>query len=115
MSACPVTDFDDVTSSLKFLSSRQAVEDVANFVRAMNEAYGLTSQNKWVTWGGSYPGMVAGWSRLKHPELIHASVASSAPVLAKLDMNEYLDHMAKAYTVSDNGVGGSVACRDAIR
>lgn len=115
MSACPVPDFGDATSSLKFLSSRQAVEDVANFVRKMNEEYGLTAQNKWVTWGGSYPGMVAGWSRLKHPELIHASVASSAPVLAQVDMPEYNNRVAAAYSVSNNGVGGSESCTAAIR
>lgn len=59
--------------------------------------------------------MMAGWSRTKHPELIHASVASSAPVLAQLDMPEYNNIVAKAYSVSNNGVGGSQACEDAIR
>jgi len=84
--------------------------------KQMNERYGLMpGKNKWVTWGGSYPGMLAGWSRLHHPELIHASVASSAPVHGKLDMTEYNDAVANAYSVSDNDVGGSPACRDAIR
>mmetsp|Transcript_40468 Transcript_40468/g.88446 ORF Transcript_40468/g.88446 Transcript_40468/m.88446 type:complete len:581 (-) Transcript_40468:169-1911(-) len=127
MSACPVTSFDSSKASaglrlrgsteepLRFLSSRQAVEDVAVFVRAMNAEHALTKRNKWITWGGSYPGMLAGWSRLKHPKLIHASVASSAPVHAKLEMVEYFDHVAKAYEVSDNDVGGSPACRKAIR
>lgn len=32
---------------------------------------------------------LAGWFRLKFPQLIHASIASSAPVQAKVDMNEY--------------------------
>jgi len=114
MSACPVADFDK-SDSYKFLSSRQAVEDVANFVKSMNRVWNLNSSNKWITWGGSYPGMMAGWSRLKHPELIHASVASSAPVLAKLDMSEYNDRVAHAYTVSNNGVGGSQLCHDAIK
>ena len=59
--------------------------------------------------------MLAAWSRLKHPELIHASIASSAPVAATYDMPQYLDHVAYAYTVADSGVGGSLACRDAIR
>lgn len=115
ISACPVTDFSDEKVALAFLSSRQAVEDVANFVRRMNDEYGLSNKNKWVTWGGSYPGMMAAWSRLKHPELIHASVASSAPVLAQLDMPEYNDRVASAYAVSDNGVGGSQECTEAIR
>lgn len=114
MSACPVKHFNG-TSALKYLSSRQAVEDVASFVRQMRKLYGLTDANKWVTFGGSYPGMLAGWSRLRHPELIHAAVASSAPVHAKLDMSEYNDALANAYTVSDNRVGGSPECRIAIR
>jgi hypothetical protein len=115
MSACPVGDFANATASLKHLSSRQAIEDIAGLVRAMNRLYGLSDANKWVTFGGSYPGILAGWSRLQHPELIHAAVASSAPVHAKLDMFEYNDAVANAYTVSDNGVGGSPECRDAIR
>jgi hypothetical protein len=115
MSACPVDSFEDEKSSLQFLSSHQAVEDVANFVRSMNKDWSLSATNKWVTWGGSYPGMMAGWSRLKHPELIHASVASSAPVLAQLNMPEYNDRVAAAFAVSNNGVGGSDECREAIR
>lgn len=115
MSACPVTDFNNETRSLKYLSSRQAIEDIANFIRQANQDHGLTKANRWVTFGGSYPGMLAGWSRLHHPELIHASVASSAPVHAKLDMFEYNDALAHAYTVSDNNVGGSEKCRAAIR
>jgi len=113
MSACPVKDLEP-KGALKYLSSRQAIEDVGNFVRQMNKQYAL-KENKWVTFGGSYPGMLAGWSRLHHPELIHAAVASSAPVHAKLNMFEYYDTVARAYTVSDNNVGGSPECRDAIR
>ena len=101
--------------ALNFLSSRQAIEDVATFVKAMNAKYSLTrtnhehsekgsifffakrehfifqpfkfqekhlptfnfqgifvssqgllfavgsTRNLWITWGGSYPGMLAGW------------------------------------------------------
>lgn len=114
MSACPVQNFTSI-DSLQFLSSRQAIEDVAHFITTMNAKYSLKATNKWITWGGSYPGMLAGWSRLKHPELIHSSVASSAPIHAKLNMKEYLDHVAFAYTVSNNGVGGSSECKNAIR
>lgn len=113
MSACPVKDFSR-HDALNFLSSRQAIEDVATFVKAMNAKYSLT-RNLWITWGGSYPGMLAGWSRLKHPELIHASVASSAPVFATFDMPQYCDHMSYAYTVSHFSVGGSEMCKNAIR
>jgi len=114
MSACPVTEFTG-TESLKYLSVDQAIADISGFVDAMNGEYKLKASNKWISWGGSYPGMTAGWARLKLPQKIHASVASSAPVHAKLDMAEYNDHVAFAFTVSDNDVGGSPACRDAIR
>lgn len=50
----------------------------------------------------------------RYPNLIHASVASSAPVQAQLDMRGYNDVVAAAYSVSDNGVGGSQECTQAI-
>eukprot|EP00755_Sulcionema_specki_P021798 Sspe_Gene.74964::Locus_46842_Transcript_1_1_Confidence_1.000_Length_1086::g.74964::m.74964 len=108
-SACPVAD-PTAKGGLKYLSSRQALGDLARFHSFAVREYNLTAKNKWVTWGGSYPGMLAGWFRLKFPHLIHASVASSAPVEAQLDMRGYNDVLAEAYTVSNNGVGGSLQC-----
>lgn len=58
--------------------------------------------------------MIAGWARLKHPELIHAAMASSAPVKAQYDYPEYYNHITYAYSVSNNDVGGSTQCMDAI-
>mmetsp|Transcript_66487 Transcript_66487/g.172487 ORF Transcript_66487/g.172487 Transcript_66487/m.172487 type:complete len:539 (+) Transcript_66487:88-1704(+) len=113
VSACPVADLSK-PGALRFHSSRQALGDIAAFVEYARDAYGLTAANKWVTWGGSYPGMLAGWARLKFPHLIHASVSSSAPVRAELDMQGYNDVVAAAYAVSDQGVGGSPACQAAI-
>merc|ERR1711871_413525 len=46
------------------------------------------------------------------PHLVHAAVASSAPVHTKLEMNEYNDHVRFAYTVES--VGGSEECAVAI-
>lgn len=113
MSACPVDSFQGSTrDTLKYLSSRQALGDLAAFRAYAARAYGLTEQNKWVSWGGSYPGMLAGWFRLKFPHLVHAAVSSSAPVRAKLDMYEYNDHVAYAYTVES--VGGSAQCAATI-
>jgi len=114
MSACPVQNFDGPTP-LKFLSSRQALADLANFHQFATGKYGLTSPgNKWISFGGSYPGMLAGWFRIKYPHLVHGSIASSAPVHAKLDMQGYNNVAAEAYSVSDNNVGGSEACQAAI-
>jgi len=113
VSACPVANLSAL-GALRFHSSRQALGDIASFVEYAKDVYGLTSANKWVTWGGSYPGMLAGWARLKFPHLIHASVSSSAPVRAELDMEGYNNVVAAAYEVYHEGVGGSPGCRSAI-
>ncbi|KAK3284619.1 hypothetical protein CYMTET_7739 [Cymbomonas tetramitiformis] len=112
MSACPVSSFAEPARDLRFLSSRQALADLAEFHAHATDHYGLTGNNKWVTFGGSYPGMLAGWARLRFPHLFHASIASSAPVQAKLDFPEYNDVTRYAYTVTS--VGGSGACAEAI-
>ncbi|KAK7906767.1 hypothetical protein WMY93_015379 [Mugilogobius chulae] len=75
------------TDNLRFLSSRQALADLAHFRTVMAETQGL-SNRKWVAFGGSYPGSLAAWFRLKYPHLIHASVATSAPVHAQVNFPE---------------------------
>ncbi len=110
MSACPYTREDE--EPLRWLSSRQALADLAAFHRHATAAYALAPANRWVTFGGSYPGMLAGWARLLYPSLFFASISSSAPVIAKLDMHEYNDIVADAYALES--VGGSSECRQAI-
>ncbi|CAN9511156.1 unnamed protein product [Ophioblennius macclurei] len=78
------------TDSLRFLSSRQALADLAHFRTAMADSRGLTN-TKWVAFGGSYPGSLAAWFRLKYPHLVHASVATSAPIHATVNFPEYLE------------------------
>ncbi|KAI2656466.1 hypothetical protein H4Q32_013411 [Labeo rohita] len=63
------------TANLRFLSSRQALADLAHFRTVTAESRGLTN-SKWVAFGGSYPGSLAAWFRLKYPQLVHASVAT---------------------------------------
>ena len=67
----------------KYLSSQQALADIVAFRSYVSSLYGMT-HNKWVTFGGSYPGMLAAWSRSKFPHLFHAAVSSSAPIHAKV-------------------------------
>lgn len=80
---------DFSTQNLKYLTSEQALADLASFRRFIYLKYGLTENNRWVAFGGSYAGSLAAWLRLKYPHLIYAAVSSSAPVLAKLNFFEY--------------------------
>ncbi|WKX92494.1 hypothetical protein Q1695_010488 [Nippostrongylus brasiliensis] len=80
---------DQSVANLKYLSSRQAIEDIAAFIKAMNVKYNLQNAS-WITFGGSYSGALSLWAREKHPELIAGAVGSSAPVQAEVDFWKYL-------------------------
>lgn len=71
--------------SLKYLSSEQALADLAAFIQAKNTEYKFDKNVKWVAFGGSYPGSLAAWIREKYPNLIYGSVSTSGPLLAKAD------------------------------
>lgn len=43
--------------NLAFLSSEQALADLATFIHGMNQARNL-SNAKWIAFGGSYPGKI---------------------------------------------------------
>lgn len=105
-----------LSENLVFLSSRQALADLAHFVSTTNSDPDLFPRGddgvadvKWATFGGSYPGMVAAWSRLKFPHLIHMSVSNSAPVQAELDFRGYNNRVAS--DLSYTKIGGSDECR----
>ncbi|KAG5889732.1 hypothetical protein JTB14_010206 [Gonioctena quinquepunctata] len=73
------------TENLQFLTSQQALADLAFFVEAMNSEYELSSDVKWIAFGGSYAGNLAAWLRQKYPHLIHGAMSASGPLLAQLD------------------------------
>ncbi|XP_075228469.1 putative serine protease K12H4.7 [Lycorma delicatula] len=96
---------DVSTENLKYLSSEQALADLAYFIQGMKAEYGLTNANKWIAFGGSYPGSLAAWLRFKYPHLVHAAVSSSGPLLAKADFSEYFNVVKAALaTYGDNCV-----------
>lgn len=104
--------------NLVFLSSRQAIADIAHFIVhqshvAKSSGGGSIGGAVWLSFGGSYPGMLAAWARLKLPHLIAAAVSSSAPVQQILDMAVYKAHVAKV--LADPTVGGSPECLKVVQ
>lgn len=75
--------------SLKYLTSQQALADLAVFIESMNEKYELAENVRWIAFGGSYPGSLAAWLRQKYPHLVHGAMSASGPLLAKIDFQEY--------------------------
>merc|ERR1712166_32057 len=61
-----------------------------------------------LTFGGSYPGNLAAWFKLKYPALTVGSVASSAPVFAEYNYEQYAQVVGDA--LGNPGIGGSKEC-----
>lgn len=103
---------DDLsTENLKYLSSHQAVGDVARFLREYVAAkYNVTSV---ITFGGSYPGALSAWLRFRLPHLIYGAVSTSSPVEAQVDFQGYNNVVAAS--LSNTAVGGSDACLAAVK
>ena len=99
--------------ALAYLSSLQALADLANIHQEVSRLYGLSrKRNPWIAFGGSYPGMLASFFRIKYPHLCWAAVASSAPVHAIANFQGYNDVVAESF--ANPLVGGSGACRRRI-
>jgi hypothetical protein len=104
---------DYSTGNLQYLNTEQALGDIASFIQLISSTYSLTTSNKWVTWGGSYPGMLSALARLRFPHLVHAAVSSSSPLWAQVEMEEYNEVVASS--LAEEIVGGSQACLDSVR
>ena len=63
-------------ASLRYLNSEQALADLAAFRQAMMKKFKLSNTTKWVSFGGSYPGCLSAWFRLKYPHLVHGEFVS---------------------------------------
>ncbi|TKY55875.1 serine protease EDA2 [Spatholobus suberectus] len=82
------------TENLKYLSSKQALFDLAVFRQyyqdSLNAKLNRTKiENPWFVFGGSYSGALSAWFRLKFPHLTCGSLASSAVVLAVYNFTDY--------------------------
>jgi hypothetical protein len=86
---------DTSTENLQYLSSAQALADLARIISFIKKQYD-TVNSRVITVGGSYPGNLAAWFRLKYPHVTHGSIASSAPVIAQTNFPEYMDVVGQA-------------------
>ncbi|MFH4977503.1 hypothetical protein AB6A40_004212 [Gnathostoma spinigerum] len=77
------------TNDLRWLTSRQALEDIALFIRSTSRDRKYKNA-RWIIFGGSYAGALSAWFRQLHPELAIGAIASSAPLQAKVDFYEHL-------------------------
>merc|ERR1711865_335183 len=119
----PTADMSD--HNLEYLTSSQALADLARFIEYLKsdaspdtssepplQLRASASSSKFVTFGGSYPGNLAAWFKLKYPSLTVGSVASSAPVFAEYDFEQYAQVVGNA--LGNPGIGGSKDCADKI-
>ena len=67
--------------SLAYLSSQQALSDLANFISAMKKE----NDNEVLVIGGSYPGAMSAWFRERYPHIAVGSWSSSGVVQPIID------------------------------
>jgi len=118
---------DDMSNAnLAYLTSAQALADIGYFAEYINANSGgndsssspplslsaSTASSQWVAFGGSYPGNLATWLKLKYPALVAGTVGSSAPVLAEYDYIQYAEVVGSA--LAYDFIGGSDACRETV-
>ncbi|KAF6206888.1 hypothetical protein GE061_018124 [Apolygus lucorum] len=77
--------------NLRFLTTQQALADVAQFIVGMNKLYQFQPTNRWILFGGSYAGSLVAWARLKYPHLVHAAVSSSPALISTVGQREYYE------------------------
>ncbi|KAJ8443628.1 hypothetical protein Cgig2_019610 [Carnegiea gigantea] len=82
------------TKNLRYLSSKQALFDLAVFRQYYQESLNRklnrsNVENPWFVFGGSYAGALSAWFRLKFPHLTCGSLASSGVVLAVYNFTDF--------------------------
>jgi hypothetical protein len=91
-----IKDKKDV--DFRYLTTEWALADVDVFVSGFwrkewpNVDFSPKS-TRWISMGGSYPGMMAAMMRIGYPDTIFAAYASSAPIQASIEMPGYYDQI----------------------
>ena len=63
---------------ISYCTSAQALADFAQLTTALKAEY--RTKSPVIAFGGSYGGMLAGWMRIKYPDVLTGAIAASAPV-----------------------------------
>lgn len=86
----------DTENLKKYLTTAQALEDLAYFITKMKSIYCSNYTNCSVLIaGGSYAGTLSSFFRMRYPHLANFSWASSPPLNIKNDFWEYDSHVSK--------------------
>uniref|UniRef100_A0A1I8PJZ8 Serine protease K12H4.7 n=1 Tax=Stomoxys calcitrans TaxID=35570 RepID=A0A1I8PJZ8_STOCA len=82
--------------NLKYLHVKQALADVAHFIKHKRETVPALANSKVIMSGGSYSATMVVWFKKLYPELLNGGWASSAPILAKVNFLEYKEVVGRA-------------------
>uniref|UniRef100_A0A1L8EII6 Putative serine protease n=1 Tax=Haematobia irritans TaxID=7368 RepID=A0A1L8EII6_HAEIR len=105
---------DLMVENLKYLHVKQALADLAHFIEYQRETVTDLANSKVIMSGGSYSATMVVWFKKLYPHLLNGGWASSAPLLAKLDFEEYMEVVGKSwhtlggdqcYQRIENGIG----------
>ncbi|VVD01847.1 unnamed protein product [Leptidea sinapis] len=87
--------------NLRFLNVDQALADLAYFINEF-KAHPVFQNSKVILYGGSYAANMVLWFKQRYPHLAIGGVASSGPILAKVDFTGYLEVVHEAF-LSEGG------------
>ncbi|RUS20378.1 peptidase S28 [Endogone sp. FLAS-F59071] len=104
----PVPDLS--SQNMIYLNLEQSLADMAYFMQSVEikingVALPPAPKTPWIPISASYPGALSAWIKHKYPDLVFASIASSAPVQAKYYFWEYFEPIRQ---------GAPAHCRDSI-
>ncbi|XP_037942623.1 uncharacterized protein LOC119675488 [Teleopsis dalmanni] len=101
---------DITVDNLKYLHIKQALADLAHFIKYQRENNPDLANSKVIMAGGSYAATMVVWFKRLYPELMAGGWASSAPLLAKVDFLEYHEVVGRALIEL-----GSQQCYDRVQ
>ncbi|KAF0695297.1 Aste57867_13878 [Aphanomyces stellatus] len=98
-------------ASLKFLTIRQALNDVATFQDFFTRARNLADTTKWVLFGGGYGGQLVTYAKLYFPTRFAGAIASSATLTLQPDYPQFAELLTSVLLTQRDGA----ACVETLR